>query len=123
MTTPQDLAGTVGAIFNTALQIGSAIGVATISSLQSNIDERDPGPFFYNGRAAGFWLLLGYSVVPTLLLAWFYDRNPTSTSSKSEYDLGKIAVSFEPSVSDIRVVVHDRPSGALQKLAVEVVAH
>ena len=41
--TPPAMAGTVGAVFNAALQVGSAVGIAAITSIQTNIDAQTGG--------------------------------------------------------------------------------
>ncbi|KAI0791401.1 MFS general substrate transporter [Abortiporus biennis] len=58
-TSPPAMAGTIGAIFNCALQLGSAVGLAIDSSIQTSVEAKHGGPTGYNGRAAAFWFLLG----------------------------------------------------------------
>ncbi|KAI0804557.1 major facilitator superfamily domain-containing protein [Irpex lacteus] len=71
-TTPASLAGTVGAVFNGALQLGAAIGISAVSSIQNSIEAKlphmlVPGPSggrpvsvttSYQGRADAFWFIL-----------------------------------------------------------------
>ncbi|KAG8766136.1 hypothetical protein FRC16_007762, partial [Serendipita sp. 398] len=38
--TPPSVAGTVGAVFNCALQLGSAVGLAAVSSITTSVDEK-----------------------------------------------------------------------------------
>ncbi|KAG1850043.1 hypothetical protein C8R48DRAFT_728005 [Suillus tomentosus] len=52
------MAGTVGAIFNGALQFGSAIGLAVASSIETSVEATHGGSHEYQGRAAVFWFLL-----------------------------------------------------------------
>ncbi len=52
--TPPSVAGTVGAAFNSALQLGAAIGLAVVTTIETNVAD---SPDSYNGRAAGFWFL------------------------------------------------------------------
>lgn len=52
------MAGTVGAIFNGALQLGSAIGIAAVSSIETSVEQTHGGPTSYAGRRASFWFLL-----------------------------------------------------------------
>ncbi|EPQ56836.1 MFS general substrate transporter [Gloeophyllum trabeum ATCC 11539] len=70
--TPPAVSGTVGAIWNTALQLGSAVGISAVTALQSNIDEAHQGPLGFRGRADGFWLLFALAGVATLVLLLFY---------------------------------------------------
>jgi len=78
-STPKEIAGTVGAIFNSALQLGSAVGVAIITSIQLGVDgkhkhdgEEVQGTERYAGRAAGFWFLLAVVSIETLAVAAMY---------------------------------------------------
>ncbi|KAG9052891.1 hypothetical protein FS842_009092 [Serendipita sp. 407] len=82
--TPPSVAGTVGAVFNCALQLGSAVGLAAVSSITTSIDERNAGrldspvtewsqhldeitkPMWklaFKGHAASYWLLLAILVL------------------------------------------------------------
>ncbi|KAF7796428.1 hypothetical protein EIP86_007605 [Pleurotus ostreatoroseus] len=56
------MAGTVGAIFNGALQLGSAVGISAVSSIETSIEEKNGDPTGYKGRAAAFWFMLAISV-------------------------------------------------------------
>lgn len=71
-STPPEIAGTVGAIFNSALVLGSAIGISVISSIESNVEARKGGPTIFDGRAAGLWFLLGIVVVEMLGVVSFF---------------------------------------------------
>jgi hypothetical protein len=66
------MAGTVGAIFNGALQLGSAVGIAAVSSIETSIEERNGNPSGYTGRAAGYWFLLGLVGLEVVALLVFY---------------------------------------------------
>jgi hypothetical protein len=57
------MAGTVGAIFNGALQCGSAVGLSFITSIETSVEASCGGPQEYTGRAAVFWFLLGLSLL------------------------------------------------------------
>jgi nitrate/nitrite transporter NarK len=70
------MAGTVGAIFNGALQLGSAIGIAAVTSVESSVESRSARGFEgYQGRAAAFWFLLGVVVLETIAVLVFYRRD------------------------------------------------
>lgn len=79
------MAGTVGAIFNGALQFGSAIGLAAISSVETSVEASHGGVQEYNGRAAAFWFLFGVVLAEILSVLCFYrsttDRDQKSTTS------------------------------------------
>ena len=66
------MAGTVGAIFNGALQLGSAVGIAATSSIETSVDKHLGNPDSYQGRAAAFWFLLACVVVQALVVLVFY---------------------------------------------------
>lgn len=68
------MAGTVGAIFNGALQFGSAIGLAAFNSIQTSVEASNGGAQEYYGRAAAFWFLLGVVLVEILSMSYFYQR-------------------------------------------------
>lgn len=65
------MAGTVGAIFNGALQLGSAIGIAAVDSVETSVQEQQ-GASGYAGQRAAFWFLLGIVGVEWIALAVFY---------------------------------------------------
>ncbi|KAN0078090.1 Major facilitator superfamily domain containing protein [Tylopilus felleus] len=72
-TAPASMAGTVGAIFNGALQFGSAIGLAAFYSIET-VEAAHGNPQEYDGRAAAFWFLLGIVLVEILCVSYFYKR-------------------------------------------------
>ncbi|KAG0704079.1 major facilitator superfamily domain-containing protein [Suillus ampliporus] len=72
---PSSMAGTVGAIFNGALQFGSAIGLAAVSSIETSVEATHGGSHEYDGRAATFWFLLGIVVLQFISVSIFYDRS------------------------------------------------
>ncbi|KAG8735157.1 hypothetical protein FRC10_010912 [Ceratobasidium sp. 414] len=76
-TTPPEYAGTVGAVFNSALQLGGAIGSSSTTSIQASIDDRvmRDGTFdgtHFQGRAAALWFLLAWVGIVTIGVAVFY---------------------------------------------------
>ncbi|KAF9220761.1 MFS general substrate transporter [Gyrodon lividus] len=81
--TPAAMAGTVCAIFHGALQFGSAIGLAAVSSIEASVEATHGGPDEYYGRAAAFWFLLGMVVLEIISISCFYQRTdhgpPTTT--------------------------------------------
>lgn len=66
------MAGTVGAIFNGALQLGSAVGIAAISSVETSVERTHGGSGSYSGRAAAWWFLVGVVGVEAIAVAIFY---------------------------------------------------
>ncbi|EIN04996.1 MFS general substrate transporter [Punctularia strigosozonata HHB-11173 SS5] len=72
-TTPSRMAGTVGAIYNGALQLGSAVGIATVSSVESSVEKKSSRGFDgYEGRAAALWFMLGVVGMETISVLAFY---------------------------------------------------
>ncbi|KAG1748162.1 major facilitator superfamily domain-containing protein [Suillus lakei] len=72
---PSSMAGTVGAIFNGALQFGSAIGLAGASSIETSVEAIHGGSREYGGRAATFWFLFGVVSLQFISVSIFYDRS------------------------------------------------
>ncbi|EGN92835.1 hypothetical protein SERLA73DRAFT_156771 [Serpula lacrymans var. lacrymans S7.3] len=70
---PAEEAGTVGAIFNSSLQLGTAIGVPIISAIQSNIQNHSgAADNDFKGQQFAFWFLLGLEGVEILATLVFY---------------------------------------------------
>ncbi|KIM73581.1 hypothetical protein PILCRDRAFT_828966 [Piloderma croceum F 1598] len=72
-TMPPSMAGTVGAIFNGALQLGSAIGLAAVTSIETSVEE----------VPAVFWFLLSIFAVQTVGVLAFHRNRSTTTGSGS----------------------------------------
>ena len=68
------MAGVVGAIFNSACQLGSAVGIAAVTSISTNIENRDgPAGFFeFKGRADSFWFLFASVTASMISVVIFY---------------------------------------------------
>jgi len=70
--------GTVGAMFNGALQLGSAIGIATFNAIQVSVDAKAGGLEVYKGRAAAFWFVVGVICVEAIAILVFYHEEKES---------------------------------------------
>jgi len=89
--TPSTEAGTVGAIFTCALQLGSAVGIAAVSSITNSVDKKISFDLpttkwsqhldeitksmwkqAYKGRAASYWFLLGILGTAALAVVVFF---------------------------------------------------
>lgn len=79
------MAGTVGAIFNGALQLGSAVGIAAVGSIEASIEESSGDPTSYAGRAAAFWFLLGIVGVEFLSMLVFYRIKKEGVAAQEEF--------------------------------------
>ena len=105
------MAGTVGAIFNAALQLGSALGVSVVTSIQTNVDIIHDGSSpsdKYSGAAAAFEFFLAVLVVAAIFIVIFYRDIP---SSADETDNG--AIDFVSDVESQR----SRPRGSNDTLS------
>lgn len=96
--TPSSTAGTVGAIFNCGLQLGSAVGLAAVGSIQASVQNRNGGPSNYEGQAAGFWFMLVCICIAAIAILVFYRTNTTRSRIEgavacdgSEADVSEIA--------------------------------
>ncbi|THG96869.1 hypothetical protein EW026_g5038 [Hermanssonia centrifuga] len=99
-TSPSSMAGTIGAIFNGALQLGSAVGIAAVSSIETSVEEKNGDPKGYAGRAAAFWFLLGIIGVEIISLLVFYrveaeHMSPNKTQVAADEEKGKVEVEDE----------------------------
>ncbi|KZT34695.1 MFS general substrate transporter [Sistotremastrum suecicum HHB10207 ss-3] len=66
---PPHMAGTIGAIFNSALQVGAAVGISIVTSIESNIEKKtEGGAQTFKGRSAALWFV--FTVVALELIAF-----------------------------------------------------
>jgi hypothetical protein len=79
------MAGTVGAIFNSALQFGSAIGLAAMVSIETSVEATHGGSHEYAGRASSFWFLFGFVALQFISISIFYDRS-TDHKPQPQYE-------------------------------------
>ncbi|KAL1942302.1 hypothetical protein VTO73DRAFT_6366 [Trametes versicolor] len=100
-TSPTSMAGTVGAIFNGALQLGSAIGISAVGSIETSVEARNGGSESYAGRAAAFWFLLAIVGIEFLALLVFYRRSKEGTAEELEGE-GK---TLEKTIEDEKMVM------------------
>lgn len=85
------MAGTVGAIFNCALQLGSAIGLAASSSIETSVEATHGGFFQYYGRAAVFYFIMGVVGLQTVGVLVFYRVAPTSETADAKTVQGSVS--------------------------------
>ncbi|KIM27007.1 hypothetical protein M408DRAFT_72095 [Serendipita vermifera MAFF 305830] len=103
--TPPSVAGTVGAVFNCALQLGSAVGLAAVASITTsldsqysfnppitewsrNLDHITPSMWkeAYTGRAASYWFALGILTVATLAAIVFLKVDKKETRKEESVE-------------------------------------
>ena len=58
--TPPAASGVAAAVYNCALQTGSATGVAIVTSIQTSVQISHGGPLGFQGRAAGLWFIVAF---------------------------------------------------------------
>jgi len=96
-STPSSAAGTVGAIFNSALQLGSSVGIAAVTSIQTSIDgsevRADSAPLpttkpewtdAYRGRAAAYWFVFAAVVLEGLAVLVFFRYHAIPSDEERE---------------------------------------
>ncbi|TFY68984.1 hypothetical protein EVG20_g3333 [Dentipellis fragilis] len=71
-TTPPSMAGTVGAIYNGALQLGSAVGLASVQSITNTIDDQNGGNDSFVGRRDAYWFVFALICAEALATLVFY---------------------------------------------------
>lgn len=74
--TPPAMAGTIGALFNGALQLGSAIGLAAVSSIETSVESTHGGFAQYYGRSAVFYFFVGLFSVQALGVVILFRDQP-----------------------------------------------
>ena len=118
-TSPTSMAGTVGAIFNGALQLGSAVGIAAVDSLQASVQEQQPDTP-YAGQRAAFWFLLGVVGVEVLAMAVFYRTGrelPEGARDGSEVGKELAETDDEEKVRDVDGKLADAEEARVPELA------
>ncbi|KAH9927592.1 major facilitator superfamily domain-containing protein [Fomitopsis serialis] len=114
-TSPSSMAGTVGAIFNGALQLGSAVGIAAVDSLEDSIQLSEPNTP-YAGQRAAFWLLLGVVVAELVAMAVFYRtdrelRGPQGLRVAGEAQGKGVAEGVDEKMRDVEGKLADAEEG------------
>ncbi|KAI0654324.1 MFS general substrate transporter [Cubamyces menziesii] len=102
-TSPASMAGTVGAIFNGALQLGSAVGISAVGSIESSVEATHGGPHSYAGRAASFWFLLAIVCVEFISMLVFYRRSKEGLAQ--EFDAADMKEKVLQECGDEKVVI------------------
>lgn len=68
------MAGIVGAIFNSGIELGSAVGLAVDASIETGIENHEGPDGFehYKGRRATFWWLMATCLAVAIAVVVFY---------------------------------------------------
>jgi len=99
--TPNNIAGTVGAIFNSALQLGSAVGIAIATSIQIAVDNknaRKEGANLYAGRTAAYWFVFAVIGAETLAVVALYRTSHQLQKPVDEEKDKKVSADLEKDV-------------------------
>lgn len=75
MNTPPEIAGIVGAIFNCALQMGIAIGLAVMASITTSINQQRAAKgetVDYEGLKDSFWFTVAFTAFMAFMVLIFY---------------------------------------------------
>ncbi|KAF8605943.1 MFS general substrate transporter [Ceratobasidium sp. AG-I] len=92
-TTPARYAGTVGAVFNAALQLGSAIGSSATTSIQASIDARGPGDGSgFEGRSSALWFLFAFVGLEIIGVAVFFERSVEVSEDEESGERPKVVI-------------------------------
>ncbi|KAJ7581366.1 MFS general substrate transporter [Mycena floridula] len=81
--TPPEVAGTVGAVFNCVLNLGSATGLAIITSIQTTVEQQHGGPTSFSGRSAGFWFLFAVVTSMAISVLFVMENNVRISASQN----------------------------------------
>ena len=91
------MAGIIGAVFNSGIELGSAVGIAVDASVETGIENNNGPDGFdhWKGRQATFWWLLAATSAVALSVLIFYRTSsqlaqsgvaPSSSSAASDSD-------------------------------------
>ncbi|KDQ19194.1 hypothetical protein BOTBODRAFT_486258 [Botryobasidium botryosum FD-172 SS1] len=101
--TPPEVAGTVGAVFNSALQLGSALTVATVTSIQTSVNAKPGKAGGYSGTAASFWFILAFTGVEIIgVLVFYHSSKELDKSETGMNDIEKVRKEGEEGLSKTR---------------------
>lgn len=89
--TPPRMSGVVGALFNSGLQVGTAVGIAAFTCIETAL-EGPEGFAEFDGRRAGYWFMFAIIICEIIALIIFYrtglegykeENEPTSSSAST----------------------------------------
>lgn len=82
------MAGTIGAIFSGASRLGTVVGLAMASAIQTSVEVKHGGPTNFAGRAASFWFLLALACLAVVSLLVFHQNRANENDPSVEEDSG-----------------------------------
>jgi hypothetical protein len=119
MNTPPEMAGVVGGIFNSALQLGVGVGVPVMASISTSIDKKriaqglaTPDSGDYHGTAAAYWFVVAALVAWAIGMLAFYRVEDMYRRKGEDVEGGSGAVSSAISIDE----KEETKAGALEGL-------
>jgi EmrB/QacA subfamily drug resistance transporter len=92
VTAPPTEAGTLGAIYNTSAQLGSAVGLAIMTAIISGVNgEVTEGMAAYPGYHAALYALIVFEGLAVILVALFIRNDPKQSTSEKDLEQAKVA--------------------------------
>jgi len=109
MDIPPEMAGVVGGVYNSALQLGIALGLAALASITTSVDKKhvtasnslNPG---YYGVAAGYWFILGLVILFAIMILIFYKSDPSATDEEQRSGEHELKVRTRPGTARTSLV-------------------
>jgi MFS family permease len=91
-TTPPAMAGTVGAVFIGMLQLGSAVGVAAMTTIETSVEARHSNGFMgYAGRSAAMWFLVALVAAGMVITMVFYRPRKSAAPAREDIAAGTVS--------------------------------
>lgn len=80
------MAGTVGAIFYCGLQLGAAVGIAAVTSIEATVNKRASGDApGYHGLRAAYWFIFAADAALLVATAIFYRAEVRTTDAGGDH--------------------------------------
>lgn len=99
------MAGTVGAVFNCALQCGCAVGLVAFTSIQTAVEATHGGSQEYAGRAAAFWFIFAIVAVEFISVSIFCNHSTVHKSQPTSGPMHPIQAASDEKFDDASVTV------------------
>jgi hypothetical protein len=81
------MSGTVGALFNASLQLGSAVGIAAVTSIESSIEARSPrGAEGFEGRRDAWIFVVAAIAAMAISVAVFFRTTQPVTADEEKQE-------------------------------------
>jgi hypothetical protein len=82
------MSGTIGALFNASLQLGSAVGIAAVTSIESSVEARSPrGAEGFEGRRdAWIFVVAAIAAMAISVAVFFRTTQPAPADEEKQED-------------------------------------